>query len=603
MERPPKSYSVEEVLNLETKRHINSELFFLHEHDPQRKAEIKEIRYKIEKEELNYVCAYCKTPVWISGSKNGNHHFKHKVGSTSSCPYRSDSELTEKEINRIRYLHKRESQEHIRLKQQLKSGLEETPYVENVKEEETHFNESLVNTHHWKRPDIQFDYGDLKVVFEAQVSQLFLSVIVERNDYYRDNKMYILWVFDNFDYEDIHKPFYQDDIFESQNKNVFVFDYEAEILTNEKNELHLKCFYRVPEINFDRLHDIEYNEFYNYPFIEDKWESKYISIKDLSFNDDYTVYYHNYNNKRKQIVDHELQKEATRIFNTGKDNNEIAFINGAMGFEFNISSITERLRNGITEIQEYERGDEFKELARPLRKRREGVDKRREAIEERRRIFETKRATSEEQQQIFDNKNKEFQANDTEFRRVRILSEQISKLDERIEREEGEYKYRFIQGRGEIIERIRKREENIEKEVRADLQRELDRLRREIDEDIRFEKREIVSVERDIKKKLTKGRHISRTLIQECKNGKRIEQVVRKRTRTEISEKYRIIRSEHRKTLSKFFRGEITIAGTKKLFDPELQGWRFLINFERSTRSLQRFKIANEKSRTNKARK
>lgn len=45
-----------------------------------------------------------------------------------------------------------------------------------------------------KRPDIQFEYRDRKVVYELPISSTYLSVITERELFYRLKQHSVLWV-------------------------------------------------------------------------------------------------------------------------------------------------------------------------------------------------------------------------------------------------------------------------------------------------------------------------------------------------------------------------------------------------------------------------
>ena len=56
----------------------------------------------------------------------------------------------------------------------------------------------LIKIEEWKKPDISASYKNINIVFEIQLSTTFLSVIVDREYFYKDNQTYILWVFKNF---------------------------------------------------------------------------------------------------------------------------------------------------------------------------------------------------------------------------------------------------------------------------------------------------------------------------------------------------------------------------------------------------------------------
>ena len=50
----------------------------------------------------------------------------------------------------------------------------------------------------WRKPDVIAKYNNLNIVFELQLSTTFISVVVQRDIFYRLNDYFIIWVF-NFD--------------------------------------------------------------------------------------------------------------------------------------------------------------------------------------------------------------------------------------------------------------------------------------------------------------------------------------------------------------------------------------------------------------------
>lgn len=54
----------------------------------------------------------------------------------------------------------------------------------------------------WKKPDIQFNYDYEKIALELQLSTTWLDVITKRQNFYKQNGMYILWVFNRFNIDD-----------------------------------------------------------------------------------------------------------------------------------------------------------------------------------------------------------------------------------------------------------------------------------------------------------------------------------------------------------------------------------------------------------------
>lgn len=95
----------------------------------------------------------------------------------------------------------------------------------------------------WRRPDVVAQYKGMNLVFELQLSTTFISVVVQRDIFYRLNKHYIIWVF-NFDenekYVDLTNLMCKD-IYYGNKRNIFVFDREAQAESEKRGELVLKC--------------------------------------------------------------------------------------------------------------------------------------------------------------------------------------------------------------------------------------------------------------------------------------------------------------------------------------------------------------------------
>ena len=87
------------------------------------------------------------------------------------------------------------------------------------------------------------DYNDIHLVFELQLSTTFVSVVVQRDIFYRLNDYFIIWVFnfdDNEKYVDLANLMCKD-IYYANKRNVFIFDKDAQQESEERGELVLKC--------------------------------------------------------------------------------------------------------------------------------------------------------------------------------------------------------------------------------------------------------------------------------------------------------------------------------------------------------------------------
>ena len=112
-----------------------------------------------------------------------------------------------------------------------------------------------------RRPDIRATFPDKDIVIEVQVTSTFMSVILEREYFYQERKIYLLWVMNEF----LPDRFYTKDIFYSNRNNAFIFDSEAQARTRQEGILYLQCYYQGYHCNQDG--DVELNTEFSHELI------------------------------------------------------------------------------------------------------------------------------------------------------------------------------------------------------------------------------------------------------------------------------------------------------------------------------------------------
>lgn len=243
---PADKLSIPEVYDVRDGRIINSKEFF-----SQNENELILWRRSLQEEYLmgqaRFICPECKQPVKISGHKLARGkvcYFSHFKDS-DDCPYKTSVNRTKEEIERLKYSLVQESDRHKRLKEVIASALKGdnsvSKGVENV-ECEKRINSDIPYLN-WRKPDVYAEYNGRKFVFELQLSTTFVSVIVDRDIFYRLNNYNIVWVFnfeDNREYVDLCNLMCKD-IYYANKRNVFIFDADAEEKSQEMGELVLKC--------------------------------------------------------------------------------------------------------------------------------------------------------------------------------------------------------------------------------------------------------------------------------------------------------------------------------------------------------------------------
>ncbi|MDR2410677.1 MAG: WG repeat-containing protein, partial [Bacteroidales bacterium] len=276
--------TIDEVLDMETGEIIKSEDFF-------EKPESELFAYRRRLQEAitgiaspKFVCAHCMQLVKLLGRKTqrGKVSFFAHLYDSDDCEIKTNGELTKKEIEARKYFKLRESNRHIELKNKIAHVLQgersQSLGVENVEIEKQ--NRSSVPYLCWRQPDISAEFEGKKIVFELQLSTTFLSVVVDRDIFYRLNNIFILWIFnfsENQEYVNLSNMMCKD-IYYANKRNAFVFDEKAQQLSEEEGQLVLHCFWFEPRIE-NGVFEPEKN---------DNIKEKYVRLSELNF--DYETY-------------------------------------------------------------------------------------------------------------------------------------------------------------------------------------------------------------------------------------------------------------------------------------------------------------------------
>jgi hypothetical protein len=276
---PAEKLSIPEVYDIKEEKIINSRDFF-----SQNENELILWRRNLQEEYLmghaRFICPECKQPVKISGHKllRGRVCYFAHFKDSDDCPYKTGTNRTKEEIERLKYSLVQESERHKRLKSVIATALQGEKSremgVENV-ECEKRINSDIPYLK-WRRPDVYAEYNGRKYVFELQLSTTFVSVIVDRDIFYRLNDYNLIWIFnfeDNEEYVNLYNLMCKD-IYYANKRNVFIFDADAEEKSKEKGELVLKCRWLdengvwSPD-KYVTLEMFQYDEEYHKPFIFD----------------------------------------------------------------------------------------------------------------------------------------------------------------------------------------------------------------------------------------------------------------------------------------------------------------------------------------------
>lgn len=297
----PEQRTIKDILDLKTGEHLDAALLL----DNTGGNEVSifqlrtEIEIQIQQKAVEKVCAFCKQPVAIRGRKredNTSHFFFVHLHSSNDCEIKSTSRFTEEEIRCIKYNGEKESELHFRLKMLIGHYLSLELGAENVKVDEVYKNEAI--SKNWRKPDVLAVFKTLTIAFELQLSTTFLSVIVARTLFYKEQSVFLIWIFRHFSVEQDFQKFTQKDVFYNNHINVFVFDQEAERLSEAGKELRLKCFYQDFSIIGDK--------------VVGHWHSLMVSIKDLTYDTVSGIYYKDSERQRQQLLAELRDREAAQ---------------------------------------------------------------------------------------------------------------------------------------------------------------------------------------------------------------------------------------------------------------------------------------------------
>ena len=249
--RKKRDHKIKEIFDIETGETLYAEEFFKKPIDELQKWRTT-FQQCISQNNRRFVCPKCLEMIRISG--RGDERgvpaiFTHKNDSVS-CKKTTTGQSVE-DINRKKYGLFGQSQRHKDLKQELYDRLRDRNSlslgISNVEIEKRVY--STLPFFSWRQPDVQIEYQGHKIVFEIQLSTTFLSVITERDTFYRLNDYYIIWIFnfdDNRKYVDLNNLAMKD-IYFANKRNAFIFDEEARKWSRESGQLVLKCNWVEPD--------------------------------------------------------------------------------------------------------------------------------------------------------------------------------------------------------------------------------------------------------------------------------------------------------------------------------------------------------------------
>jgi hypothetical protein len=291
--------TVELAIDTETERRIAAtELLKLPEADftaLRRIAMANRVARQRGEAQSKFICAICRKPLYLSRyiREDGNRWFAHD-GASPDCPWYEGNKLSPDMRRALIYRGHQEGAQHRKLKELVASWLEKEPGVTKINCELVTHGQILKGE--WKRPDVQCVKDGRRIVFEIQLSYTFLSDVIKRDDFYRQERIFIIWL---FSFLDLRRSTVRDEAFFNR-RNVFVLDQTAIDESARNGRLTFNGTFQKPILVGNS--------------IEDDWQNQLVTLDDVQFpTPSYRPYFFDYDAVRQALETKRAEDERKRI--------------------------------------------------------------------------------------------------------------------------------------------------------------------------------------------------------------------------------------------------------------------------------------------------
>lgn len=252
-------------------------------------------RNRVPGTQARFVCAICRKPLYLSryNREDGNRWFAHD-GASPDCPWHEGNRLSPEMRRALIYRGQQEGAQHFNVKNLLARWLEDEPCVSEVNCEMVTHGQVLKGE--WKRPDVHCRWHGKRVVFEIQLSYTFLSEVIKRDNFYREEGIFIIWLFAALD---LRRAVVLDEAFFNR-RNLFVLDQSAIDESIRTGRLTFSGTFQAPVLVGKS--------------IEDHWQTRFITLNDVQFpTPSFRPYFFDYEVERLSVEKECAEAERRRI--------------------------------------------------------------------------------------------------------------------------------------------------------------------------------------------------------------------------------------------------------------------------------------------------
>lgn len=207
-----------------------------------------------------FVCAKCGHAVYAPREgRTGQPYWKHHPGAPQLCPWWTGTPASVDIVSAQQFDGAQESPLHAKIKHIVGELLTNDP---RTTAGSVVVDEYLILENGRRRPDVRAIYDGMPLVVEVQLATTQIPIIVQREDFYENASIRLIWLTWNFEPPTSGRLLSSfEDIFYSHDRNLFSMDDETIALSRQRREVILRAFW----------------------LDEDAWRSKLVTISDLNW--------------------------------------------------------------------------------------------------------------------------------------------------------------------------------------------------------------------------------------------------------------------------------------------------------------------------------